>query len=255
LLLSNAVKFTAQGEVEVSAKANATGDHSIQLNVSVRDTGIGMSPDQLHQIFETFRQLEGGLARRYNGIGLGLALASKLLDLMHGTLEVESAPGVGSTFTFRVPLVCAQPLLERARPGDRAEAPAPSGNRVLVVEDNRISQQVIAYLLAKAAFPHDCVEDGQAALDAASRSRYDLVLMDLQMPGMDGLETTTRLRRVAGYAITPVVALTANTSDEVRAQCREHGMAEFLTKPIQANELMDTLKRFLPPGEAGASAA
>jgi len=255
ILLSNAVKFTDAGEVSVSAKAQNLDDTSLLLMVSVRDSGIGMSSEKVHQIFETFQQLEGGLARRYTGIGLGLALARKILDLMHGTLDVESAPGAGSTFTVQIPLTCAQHVVERIRPNDALGASEATLRRLLVVEDNRISQQVISYLLTKSFYAHDCVEDGAAAIQAANRSRYDLVLMDLQMPGMDGLETTRQLRRLAGYAATPIVALTANTSDEVRAQCREHGLAEFLTKPIQANELLDTLRRYLPPGTQGAASA
>jgi CheY-like chemotaxis protein len=263
LLLNNAIKFTERGEVEVGASAEDRADGRVTLTVTVRDTGIGMSEDQVHQIFETFRQLEGGLARRFNGLGLGLALARKLLDLMGGELEVSSVLGEGSTFTFRVPLGRGHPAVELARtampePAARAASNGHSAERrVLVVEDNRISQQVISYLLAKNSYPHDCVETGLEAIAASRQSRYDVVLMDLQMPGMDGLEATQQMRSIPGYAHTPILALTANTSDEIRTLCRQHGMAEFLTKPIQAGELLDALRRFLPPGEikAGASAA
>lgn len=262
LLLNNALKFTERGEINVRARTEPSLAGRLELTVTVSDTGIGMSEGQVHQIFETFRQLEGGLARRFNGLGLGLALARKLLDLMHGDLEVSSVLGQGSTFTFRVPLGAGHHTAELLRsplydePADRSDPP-PAEHRVLVVEDNRISQQVISYLLTKNSYAHDCVETGHEAINAGRRSRYDVVLMDLQMPGMDGLEATQQMRAIPGYSHTPILALTANTSDEIRALCRQHGMAEFLTKPIQAGELLEALRRFLPPGglNAGVSAA
>jgi CheY-like chemotaxis protein len=122
----------------------------------------------------------------------------------------------------------------------------PAVDRVLVVEDNRIAQQVISYVLSKQGFSHDCVGDGWAALEAAGRKQYSLVLMDLQMPGIDGLETTGRLRLLPSYASVPVLALTANSSDEVRHLCRQRGMDAYLTKPIQTHELVEALRQYLP---------
>jgi CheY-like chemotaxis protein len=212
------------------------GDH---LVFEVRDTGIGIAPQQREVIFASFRQLDIGLARSYEGLGLGLALARKLANLMDGTISVESALGEGSRFTLRLP--------QRAPVEHSAEVAAPIEARmpaILAVEDNPVGLTVLRRALERYALV-TCADSGQAALEAAAARRYDLVLMDLHMPEMDGLETTEALRRIAGYHNVPILALTANASDEVRERCRKAGMQAFLAKPVEAATLWSAVSKFL----------
>jgi CheY-like chemotaxis protein/nitrogen-specific signal transduction histidine kinase len=243
ILISNAVKFTSRGTVDLLASYDRQSGGRAVLELGVVDSGIGMSFEQQERIFESFSQLEAGFARRFAGLGLGLALARELVDLMGGSLELESEPGQGTAFTARIPFRLAA---ESAPP---AASPVVRGGvrgRILVVEDNRIAQQVISHILNKHALPHDCAPDGWAALEAARANLYDLVLMDLQMPGLDGLETTERLRQIPSCTRVPILALTADSSDEVRHLCRERGLDAFLTKPIQTTDLLEALRQYLP---------
>jgi len=238
-LIANAVKFTHVGniEVRVSLDRSAAGKSIV---IEVRDTGIGIPQDRLESIFESFRQVESGLARGYAGLGLGLALARKLAALMSGHVEVESTPGKGSTFTVRFPVrLPAEPAPETAAP-QRGWRPA-----ILAVEDNSINLTVLRHALQRRDVEVDCVMSGSAALDAAAKRRYDLVLMDLQMPEMDGLETTGIMRKIPGYDSVPILALTANFSDEIRARCRLAGMQAFLSKPVETTELWSLVSKFL----------
>lgn len=240
LLLSNAVKFTARGHVELQGRLDAS-ESGWRLVFQVCDTGIGMSKEDRDRVLNNYCQLEGGLSRRFTGLGLGLALVRKLLDLMNGTMVVNSEPGAGCCFEVSLPLRYAHTHTARA-----TEAPEerPGGSLILLVEDNRISQQVISYMLTKAGFRHDCVSSGIEAVHAVAKAHYDTILMDLQMPGMDGIEATHRIRDLNGYVRVPILALTANNADEVREKCRAAGMDGYLTKPLQANELVDALRRF-----------
>jgi CheY-like chemotaxis protein len=237
-LLGNAVKFTQRGEVELTASAGKASDAGIPVTISVRDTGIGIRPDQVGSIFESFRQLETGLARNYPGLGLGLAVAQKLAILLGGSIAVESEVGRGSIFTVKVPL---RPPVDLA---SRMDSTALRG-RVLVVDDDVISRTIVSHLLARRALDVECVNDGPSAIKAASASRYDLILMDLQMPGMDGFQTAHGLRELAGHRETPILAVTANCSSDYRDLCLKHGMQGFLSKPVQSSELVQTVEKFL----------
>ena len=230
-LANNAIKFTTHGEVELRASAT-TKNRECALRLQVRDTGIGIAPEKLASIFESFRQLESGLARSYPGLGLGLAIAEKLTSLMHGELLVESEPGAGSIFTVKIPVRLAK-------------APAREDYRILLVDDNSVAQTVASHMLRRQAFHVDCVGSGMAALEAAGHAHYDLILMDLQMPGMDGFETVRRLRSIRGYQRTPIVALTANCSTEFQAACGKQGMQAFLAKPVRSPELLKTVEEQL----------
>jgi CheY-like chemotaxis protein len=237
-LVSNAVKFTHTGSVDVrvSMRSEARGE---LLVAEVRDTGIGIPKDKIAAMFESFQSGESGLTRAYPGLGLGLALAHKLAKIMGGTILVESQPGVGSTFTLEVAL--RRPAVsesQRARPVDLGPA-------VLAVEDDPIGITVLRHVLQRRLKNVDCVASGQQALDAVARKQYDLILMDLQMPEIDGLEAATRIRRIPNYSNVPILALTASCSDQVREQCRAIGMQAFLSKPIDANELWTAVSRYL----------
>jgi len=242
LLLSNAVKFTADGQVELSGEMRPAAS-GWELAFRVTDTGIGMTPEDLERVLQTYCQLEGGLARRFSGLGLGLALVRKLLDLMSGSLHASSTPGGGSQFEAHIPLRARHAQPQRAGEAVRL---TPRESRILLVEDNRISQQVISYMLNKAGYQHDCAESGIEAVHAAASNRYHAILMDIQMPGMDGIEATQRIRELPDYRVVPILALTANSADEVRSMCRDAGMDGYLVKPVQANDLLDALRRSAP---------
>jgi len=247
-LLDNAVKFTHHGKVELEASCRAARDGAVELVCKVADTGIGIAPDKLLRIFESFEQIDDGLARSYGGLGLGLAIARKLARLMGGDIQVESAPGQGSQF-----YACAMlrpPRDTRASP-DRSFASRDArgewayGKRVLVVEDNPIAQRIVRHVLEQGGYEACCASSGADALREASSSTYDLVLMDLQLPGMDGMEAARRLRRLPGFDRVPILALTADTTDEYRRLCLHNGMQGFLSKPVQSEELLSALSRFL----------
>lgn len=236
-LLANAVKFTPSGSVELRAAAvhDATG---AWLVVEVADTGIGISPDRLETIFESFQQVESGLSRSYAGVGLGLTLARKLALLMGGDITVQSAPGKGSTFTVRLPWKRNSEAGSSAGAG--IDRPA-----ILIVEDNTVNLTVLRHMLERRHVEVDCVTSAAQAIAAASLRRYDLVLMDLQMPEMNGLDATAELRKVRGYLTVPILALTATASDELRDRCRQAGMQAFLAKPIDSATLWAAVSKYL----------
>jgi CheY-like chemotaxis protein len=240
-LVNNAIKFTHTGSVDVQVSMRTTAPQKPDsLVVRVHDTGIGIPADQLDSIFESFRPGESGLARAYPGLGLGLALAQKLAKVMRGRILVESQPGVGSTFTLEVPLRGSVPAPE----SQHARA-AGLGPAVLAVEDDPIGMTVLRHVLQRRLKNVDCVGSGREALEAVARRHYDLILMDLQMPDIDGLQAAAQIRRMKGYSDVPILALTASCSDQVREQCRAIGMQAFLSKPIDANELWSAVSRYL----------
>jgi CheY-like chemotaxis protein/anti-sigma regulatory factor (Ser/Thr protein kinase) len=237
-LLDNAVKFTHHGSVELALSIERPPDAQAYLTVSVLDTGIGIPAARLDLIFESFRQASGGLARPYPGLGLGLALVRKLVALMKGDIQVKSEAGQGSEFTARIPV---------RLPAECPAAEKLAGDRplTLAVDDNAVGLLVLRHALEHHAVQLDTAADGFAALEAASKRRYQLILMDLQMPGLDGFETTAAIRRLPGYATVPIIALTATLSDEIRRQCQEQGMQGFISKPIEPGRLWETISRYL----------
>jgi len=242
--LANAIKFTHHGGVElrVLRAPGATG----MLQIEVQDTGIGIPSDQVERIFESFRQVDSGLSRNYPGLGLGLALAKKLAGLMQGEIDVTSTPGEGSTFTLRIPLRVTETEVETAHVAGHAG----SGPTILAVEDNAVGLTILKRALERRQLSVDGVASGLAALAAASQKKYDLVLMDLQMPGMNGLETTAEMRKLPGYDVVPILALTADFSDELRERCLRQGMQAFLSKPVEPLHLWMVVSKFLNVGAA-----
>lgn len=220
-LVGNAVKFTKQGAVDVRASAADGLDGQSMVSIEVRDTGIGIAPAQLEEIFLGFRQVERGLARNHGGLGLGLAVTQKLVDLLNGSVRVVSELGRGSVFTVAVPL--RVPATAEVRP----RAPKSRG-RVLVIDDNNVAQTIASHALRRQSFEVQCVADGVEALDAAAKSQFDVILLDLQMPGWDGFETAAKIRELAAYRETPIIAVTANCSEENRERCASCGMQDFL---------------------------
>ena len=243
LLLQHALKTTSSGVVALVAGCQHAPGKELVLHLRVSSTGADASPTSVRQVFETFDELEGGATRRFDGIGLGLALTRRALQLLRGDLVVEQSESGGTAFTAEIPLLIPKPLLVSSY--GRQGQPRYGAPRILIVEDNRISQQVLSAILAKGQFEYDCVADGYAAIEATSTVQYRLILMDLQMPGMDGLEATRRIFENPAYRDVPIVALTAEVTDHIRAQCRQTGMAAFLNKPVQAAELLESVQQFL----------
>lgn len=236
-LIGNAIKFTHQGSVEVRVSADRGAG---ELIFEVRDTGIGIEAAKLDAIFDSFRQVEGSLSRNYPGLGLGLALARKLTALMNGRIEVASTPRSGSIFTVRLPL---RPGGEHSR--EQGVRESASDRVILLVEDNPIGMRVLRHALERNSVRVDGVMSGREAIEAARKRRYDVILMDLQMPEMDGLQATAAIRELPGYANAPIIALTADSSDELRARCRREGMQAFLSKPVEPGELWSVVSKFL----------
>lgn len=242
-LCTNAVKFTQKGAVALRVGLESGTSERVVLRFQVKDTGIGMSQEQALRIFSPFQQGENGTARRYGGSGLGLSISRYLAEAMHGDITVRSALGSGSTFTARVDVevvggnaAVEAPKVETPRVKAPADRPL-EGIRVLVAEDHALNQVVIRHLLQRFGATPVIAEDGQKALEVfAAEGPFDLVLMDVQMPVMDGLEATHRLRALPGGEDVWIVAITANVTSEDRARCFEAGMDDFIPKPIEAAE-------------------
>ena len=248
-LVANAVKFTASGAVNVRALAGAGANGASRLRVEVVDSGIGLDPATLHRMFEPFTQADVSTTRVYGGTGLGLAIARELVTLMGGTLDAESRPGVGSTFWFEVDFHA--PSGEGAVADQRrADAEAPewlAAPLVLVAEDSPVNQIVAARALERCGCRVEMVSDGHQALRALTRRRFEAVLMDCQMPVMDGYEATRALRRQEPSGRhTPVIAMTAQAMAGDRDRCLEAGMDDYISKPMRHLDLIDALHRWIP---------
>jgi signal transduction histidine kinase/CheY-like chemotaxis protein/HPt (histidine-containing phosphotransfer) domain-containing protein len=249
-LVNNAIKFTERGSIHVAGDIVAQDADHISLAFSVRDTGIGIAAADLDRLFEPFTQADGSTSRKYGGTGLGLSISRRLVRLMGGDLKVESTPGQGSTFRFTLSFgLGAQQPQQPARALLASHFPPRSG-RVLVVEDHSVNQQIAVELLRGFGVEADAVASGHAALARlqASPLRYQMILMDLQMPGMDGFATTAQIRRDARHDKVPVVAMTANAMADVRQRCLDEGMQDYLSKPIAPDALLACLQRWLGEG-------
>jgi signal transduction histidine kinase/ligand-binding sensor domain-containing protein/ActR/RegA family two-component response regulator len=238
-LIGNALKFTHQGGITVALQHDGA-----DLQCAVHDTGIGIAREQQALIFEVFRQADNSTARRYGGSGLGLAISRKLVESMGGTIRIQSEPGSGSTFAFEVQAPLADAPVEDVRPASPATPSAPR-MRILVAEDNPVNQYLLVALLRKRGHTPVLANNGEEALAAVAREPFDLILMDIQMPGMDGLEAVRIIRqREAGIATRlPVVAVTARAMPGDRAEILAAGMDDYLEKPIQSEQLDVILNR------------
>ena len=265
-LLSNAIKFTDQGfvAIEVAAAPVAGPPGNAQVSIQVRDTGTGIGPDKLVTIFDKFTQADGSITRKYGGTGLGLAITKRLTELQGGKVAVESTLGLGSTFTISIPyqIVVEEPALAAldAAP-EAAEVTLAEGTRpprILLVEDNVVNQKVVLAVLRKKKYHIEVAADGREALDMMEASGpYDLLLMDIQMPVLDGLETTRLIRKDPRWVSLPILAMTAHAMTGDRERCLQAGMNGYISKPIQPAHLISTIARSLasappPPAEPGA---
>jgi len=244
-LVGNAVKFTDRGSVEVAVEPITVDDAIAVLRFSVRDTGIGMDETIQAKLFEKFSQGDSSMTRKYGGSGLGLAISQSLTRRMGGEIKVRSARGAGSTFYFDLPL----PIANRPRPPSTAPMVMtnPLRGRILVVEDDWGNQRVIEMFLRKLGLDPVLVDNGAEGVELASKLPWAAVLMDLQMPGIDGCEAVRRIRRRLEGRPLPIIALTANVRLEDRLASEEAGMDGFLSKPVRQAELRACLERWLKP--------
>jgi len=252
--LSNALKFTDEGGITVKVSREPLPDNFCNVTISVSDTGIGIPEDKISQIFEHFEQADTSTSRKYGGTGLGLAICKKLAKLMNGDVGVESTEGEGSRFWCTIKLTSVDsPVGNGADSTKRSKVPdkiyREDGQpfRILVAEDNQVNQKLINRLLTKRELRADIVSNGLEAVEAVQRIEYDMVLMDMQMPEMDGLEATRCIRKLpnATVAEVPIVALTANAMTGDRERCLDAGMDDYITKPINVSQLFSVMSRLL----------
>lgn len=262
-LVSNAVKFTEPGgRVRVRASAAPLeGGRTALLQIAVEDTGIGMSPEQVRQVFQPFRQGDGSTTRRFGGTGLGLSICSRLVDAMKGRIWVESEPGRGSAFAFEIPLAVVRPDASWSEPGGvltvepgsllpSGSAPPSLEGRVLLVEDSLEIRRILTHFLRRVGLSVEEAANGRSGVDMALSRRFDLVIMDMQMPELDGYGAASSLRR-SGSRV-PIVALTAHAMAEDRDRCLRAGCDDYIAKPVSPEVLFATLAKYLDgrPDEA-----
>jgi signal transduction histidine kinase/CheY-like chemotaxis protein len=251
-LLSNAVKFTAVGSVRlmVTTEPNAQIEGMpFVLHFSVSDTGPGIPRDKQAEVFEKFTQADGSISRRFGGTGLGLAITKRLVELQRGHIHLESTPGLGSTFHVRLPFSEAKvdavaAVVARETGGTRVADRVHQGP-ILVVEDNLINQKVVMALLEKKGYRVDVAGNGEEALEKLAKVDYRLVLMDVQMPVLDGLEATRRIRACSRWKALPIVAMTAHAMNGDRERCLQAGMNAYVAKPVDHKHLLSLVEEYL----------
>jgi len=248
--VSNAVKFTEKGAITLRVINEEESDDSVVIRFEVEDTGVGISPEVLPQLFSAFEQADNSTTRKYGGTGLGLAITRRLARLMGGEAGVESKPGVGSTFWFTAKLTKKHLDGISANAGDIANAETIirqhyHGTHVLVVDDEPLNREVAQEQLQGAGLVVDTAEDGAQAISMAEKAVYTVIFMDMQMPNIDGLDATRAIRKIPGYEKTPIIAITGNAFAEDKSRCLDAGMNDFLTKPLYPELLFATLLLWL----------
>lgn len=250
-LLSNAIKFTERGEIAIQVRSEPSPNDAqhVLVHFTVSDTGIGIAADKLGGIFAPFAQAENSTTRKYGGTGLGLSIIERLVKLMNGSIRIESEPGKGTRFLVTLELEQAENTTFEITPLDDIELTSQlAGKRILLVEDTPVNQAIVTKLLAQYGCLVALASDGLEALAMAEREPFDLVLMDIRMPELDGLEATRRLRaREAAHGLPrqPIIAMTANAMSQDRANCLDAGMDDFIPKPFQVEEMINMVLRHL----------
>lgn len=251
---TNAIKFTEHGKVSMYAERLAEDDVSISIRFTVRDTGIGISPEAQTRLFKAFEQADGSTTRQYGGTGLGLAITAKIANAMNGSVGVTSTPGQGSAFWFTAQLRKTRqqantPNNRSIRVLEEILARDHRDNKILVVDDEPINREITGELLHDLGLKVALAENGKEAVDKTLSTHYDLILMDMQMPVMDGVMATQAIRKKYALEALPIIALTANAFQDDREKCHAAGMNDFVTKPVQPEQLLETLLRWLPPAQ------
>lgn len=250
-LVNNAVKFTEEGNVLLQINAVPGTHNNCLLTISVTDTGIGLAPEKIDQIFDEFTQADDSTTRQYGGTGLGLSICKSLIEMMGGKISVASQLGQGSSFSFTLDLPCAEKPGTHSTLDQHSAATIPlpqpfNGKRILVAEDNKANQIVIMHMLKTLGCIVDLASDGQQAVKMQTQNQYDLILMDCQMPTMDGFDATMRIRAGENETKqTPIIALTAHTFAENKEKCLQSGMNDFISKPVTPATLHNALLRWL----------
>jgi PAS domain S-box-containing protein len=250
-LVSNAIKFTSQGQVKVKVNLLETTDDHLRLEFSVQDSGIGMSPDQSSKLFQSFVQADTSITRQFGGTGLGLAISKNLIELMKGQIHVKSELGVGTQFYFdalfgRAPVDTSEEHQAAYKISTLKEL---QGIKVLLAEDNLINQQVAQEILSQAGMQVSIANNGLEAIDIAQQGNFDVILMDMQMPVMDGVTATMAITHLENYKDIPVIAMTANAMEIDREECFKAGMVDHVPKPVDPEKLFASLLRWVKPRE------
>lgn len=254
-LLGNSVKFTSTGSIELSVIGIRAGEGKLNLDVSVRDTGIGMEPNILDRIFDPFFQAQSGTSRLYGGTGLGLPISKRLVEAMAGTLTVTSQPGVGSVFSVSLLLASSTSSIVPMAAIASSDAHPLDGTlrgRILSVEDNEVNQMIANAILTNLGLVVTNARDGAHAIELFADNDYDLLLMDCEMPGMDGYEASRRIRALEARTArprTPIIAVTAHALTGDREECLKAGMDDYLSKPVSERRMADVLARWLPSSD------
>ena len=246
-LISNSIKFTANGQINVSADAVETYDMSITIEFIVSDTGIGIPNEKITNLFESFKQLDNSTTRKYGGTGLGLTIVKNLLEMMGGNIKVESKVGKGSSFIFSIPFETAKPPKESTKKVISNNTLNFNNNlNIIVAEDNQVNQNILKMLLKKKNLKADYADNGKILLQMMELKEYDLIFMDMQMPEIDGLEATAMIREKeqATNRHIIIIALTANAIKGDRELCINAGMDDYLTKPLRYNVLSDIINKY-----------
>jgi signal transduction histidine kinase/AmiR/NasT family two-component response regulator len=254
----NALKFTHEGSVTIKVEMKAIDDNNGQFHIDIEDTGIGMKPETLDHIFDQYTQAGPDTTRKYGGTGLGLTITKRLVEMMGGSITVKSTPKKGTIFQVKLPLPLAVDVQPAAAvsetdslekkigidAGKNETAPA----YILLAEDNKINQKLVKAMLKKAYHKVDIVENGRDAVEKVKQIPYDLVLMDIRMPVMDGMQAAQLIRQ-EGFSDLPIIALTANAFEKDKQRCLKSGMSHFMTKPLKQAELLGTISKWLDKSE------
>ncbi|MEK3791217.1 response regulator [Paenibacillus sp. FSL R7-0204] len=248
-LVSNAVKFTNQGGVYLVASSVPAEDNKLVIEFTVKDTGIGISPEKCDRLFQPFSQLDSSMTRKYGGTGLGLAICKSLVGMMGGDIRVESMEEKGATFVFSIQVAVPEEELEggcREEESLAEEVDEASRSKVLVVDDHPINQRLMVSMLDKLGYLADVAEDGNEAVELARKSVYDFIFMDLQMPVMDGLEATSLIREESGGSPdkTVIIAMTANVMEGIQDRCTAAGMDGYISKPLKLSSIKQMISRY-----------
>ena len=240
-LISNAIKFTHQGHIRVEARSKTVADGRIMISGVVSDSGIGIPADRLDRLFKAFSQVDISTTRQFGGTGLGLAICAKLCEAMGGQISVDSVSGVGSSFRFEIFMAASQAVAKAVTTVDLDSSTLLPSLRILVAEDNLVNQKIAFAFLQKLGLQPDLAENGQEAIERARTTHYDAILMDMQMPIMDGIESTRAIRQFDLAHQPWIIAMTANAFDSDRERCIDAGMNDFISKPFRIEALRDKL--------------